>query len=869
MNRICCHHLGVLWLIGATFFGSGQILGLTFQDSLKGKPTDRLDTVSFSPDGSHLYAVGDGSTSVFERDAATGSLSLVEIHYHLGPGFPRGVTVSPDGRNVYVAIDHGLFGALEVYERSLPSGRLERIQTLIDGDEGVDGLRSAAAVAVSSDGRFVYTMSLQFAISPGTDLLAVFARDEASGRLTFVEAELAVIGQSLGNLGFLSSLVLSADGEHLYVSNFRSITLFAREAGSGALSYVESLTVGENGLPNTTFTAIVLSPDGRHLYAVQTDSTQGDGSLGVFDRQSSDGTLTYRGEQLPDMIADLGSPEAIVPSADGRQIYTASFAGTVGVFSRDVASGSLQLVELQTQAEHGAAGLDGAFEMGLSPDGSHVYSFGGEAFWAVFERQSSDGALSYVGAATVPRVDAVEGFHFPYAAALSPDGDHLYFVGLAADSIVHLARRADGSWRFVEALINAEGGVEGLDSPRAIAVSPDGFHVYAVSDRDNTLVTLARDPTSGSLTFLQALEFPIGGGYGRDFNGVALSPDGRYLYIIEDRIGLVGVLARDSTTGAVTFVDEDAFDSYNQDPTDLAPSPDGRHLYVASDVGIFLLDLDPDTGALSLRERFAASEVNALQLSADGRFLLAVRTGLYGTISSLQVWERSLVDGSLTLLEEHFDGQDGVEGLAAPRSVALAADGRRVYVVGRDDNALAVFDRDPERGSLSFVEALIQGEGTRSATGGVDGLVRPEHVLASNDNRSVYVLDTRLNAVSTFHVGCIAGPRTLCLNQDRFRVEADWRDPAGQSGPGEVVPVESNDSGLFWFFSPDNWELLVKVLDGCDFNERFWVFASATTDVEYTLQVTDTRSGETVMYLNPLGTAAPAITDTNALATCP
>ena len=62
---------------------------------------------------------------------------------------------------------------------------------------------------------------------------------------------------------------------------------------------------------------------------------------------------------------------------------------------------------------------------------------------------------------------------------------------------------------------------------------------------------------------------------------------------------------------------------------------------------------------------------------------------------------------------------------------------------------------------------------------------------------------------------------------------------------------------------------MVKILDGCGFNDHFWVFAAATTNVEYTLSVTDTQTGITKQYFNPLGTAAAAITDTGAFATCP
>ncbi len=48
-----------------------------------------------------------------------------------------------------------------------------------------------------------------------------------------------------------------------------------------------------------------------------------------------------------------------------------------------------------------------------------------------------------------------------------------------------------------------------------------------------------------------------------------------------------------------------------------------------------------------------------------------------------------------------------------------------------------------------------------------------------------------------------------------------------------------------------------------------WVYAAASNDVEYTLTVTDTATGRIARYDNPLGRRAPAVTDTQAFATCP
>ncbi|MEO1083646.1 MAG: hypothetical protein AAFY88_05340, partial [Acidobacteriota bacterium] len=117
---------------------------------------------------------------------------------------------------------------------------------------------------------------------------------------------------------------------------------------------------------------------------------------------------------------------------------------------------------------------------------------------------------------------------------------------------------------------------------------------------------------------------------------------------------------------------------------------------------------------------------------------------------------------------------------------------------------------------------------------------------------------------------CTDGPTELCVQQERFTVEVEWADFEGNTGPGRVVAeAESNDSGIFYFFAEDNWEMLVKVLDGCTFNGHYWVFAAATTNVGYTLTVTDGATGDRVSYRNPLGVSSPAITDAMALPTCP
>ena len=115
---------------------------------------------------------------------------------------------------------------------------------------------------------------------------------------------------------------------------------------------------------------------------------------------------------------------------------------------------------------------------------------------------------------------------------------------------------------------------------------------------------------------------------------------------------------------------------------------------------------------------------------------------------------------------------------------------------------------------------------------------------------------------------CTAGPTTMCLSGGRFRVEATYRTPSGQSGSGQAVAITA-DTGYFWFFDAANIEVIVKLLNACSFANRFWVFGAGLTNVEVTLTITDTRNGTVKTYTNPQGTAFQPVQDTNAFATCP
>jgi 6-phosphogluconolactonase len=117
-------------------------------------------------------------------------------------------------------------------------------------------------------------------------------------------------------------------------------------------------------------------------------------------------------------------------------------------------------------------------------------------------------------------------------------------------------------------------------------------------------------------------------------------------------------------------------------------------------------------------------------------------------------------------------------------------------------------------------------------------------------------------------LACIPSPTALCLNNSRFQVTATFDAGGGNSGMAHVGTLTS-DTGYLWFFSSDNVEAVVKVLDACGFNGHYWVFAGGLTNVKVTITVTDTEAHVSRQYLNPANTTFQPVQDTSAFATCP
>lgn len=151
----------------------------------------------------------------------------------------------------------------------------------------------------------------------------------------------------------------------------------------------------------------------------------------------------------------------------------------------------------------------------------------------------------------------------------------------------------------------------------------------------------------------------------------------------------------------------------------------------------------------------------------------------------------------------------------------------------------------------------------------------------------VNTLRTRATSFSVAPGGpdlCLPGAQTLCIDHRpgdrRFRITMGWSTAidGGQSGQATVTPLASlgfASGGLLSFF-PGTPEVLIKVLDACSFNDRFWVFGAPTTTLGFELVVEDLfakslgapeqRYKYTVVNVD--GQTATAFSDTDAFDTC-
>jgi len=345
---------------------------------------------ALSPDGKFLYAVSyaDDALVVFRRDVDTGTLEFVEMLQDGINGVDGlegvfSIVVSPDGKHVYTA--SWFDDAVAVFERNTLTGTLSYTGYLYHEEiDGVGWTTNAPYMKISNDGNNIYTA--------GTDeqAIAVFSRDSATGALTHLESVKEGVDGVQG-LASTCPFALSPDGKNLYIGSWadKAITVFERNTETGALTFLEMHKDGINGVDGLgPVIYVAVSPDGLHVYT----TGQQDKSINLFSRDEDTGSLTLIGTQEACISGEGGEDmaDSLTFSPDGLFAYVAwRDKSALSVCKRDTDSGSLILRETKKNGYNSVDGLDGVWSVSISSDGKNIYAPGPyDHAIAVFSRNS-------------------------------------------------------------------------------------------------------------------------------------------------------------------------------------------------------------------------------------------------------------------------------------------------------------------------------------------------------------------------------------------------------------------------------------------------------------------------------------------------
>jgi 6-phosphogluconolactonase (cycloisomerase 2 family) len=269
---------------------------------------DGADGLCLSPDGKHLYVAGytDDAVAAFSCSAG-GALTAVGVT----PGLEgaRDVAVSPDGAHVYAALAGS--DSLAVLERDPATGALALLSIMANGSDGVTHMETPTEVEVSADGAQVYVTAYT------SDAILWFSRDAATGALTpagLLQDEV----DGVDGLNGAHGLALAPGGDAVLVAAYLdgSVTAFARDPASGALTFASMVADGAGGVAALdNVRDVVVSPSGDRVYA------SGSGEDAVVGLKLEPATLALSPLQTI-AVGDL--PRGLALSPDGRSLYVCS-----------------------------------------------------------------------------------------------------------------------------------------------------------------------------------------------------------------------------------------------------------------------------------------------------------------------------------------------------------------------------------------------------------------------------------------------------------------------------------------------------------------------------------------------------------------
>lgn len=391
----------------------------------------------------------------------------------------------------------------------------------------------------------------------------------------------------------------------------------------------------------------------------------------------------------------------------------------------------------------------GSRAIALSPDGRNVYVAASRSnAVAVFRRNPKTGALGQASGAAgcVAAKGAYEcgkaiGLNGPNSVAVSPNGRNVYVTSRGSNAVAAFQRnRSTGALHQLPGAAGCISGVPlpgcaggtALLGPDVVVVSPDGRNVYVGSFFGNAVAVFDRDPGSGALSqppgsagCVAAATSGCASGLALGApEGMAISGDGKSVYVATALSSAVVVLVRDPSTGALA-----QSTSGSGCIVDVALSGCTAGVQLDGANAVAVSPDDDDAYATSL----FSNSVTSFTRASSGN--LAQKEGTTGCL----VWLRAV-------------GCSFGRALSSPEGLAVSPDGANVYTAAFATGAIDVLDRNVESGVVAQKPGRPGCLAPRSVPGCTQAraLRGVSSIALSPNGRYLYSTSFGSNAVNVF-----------------------------------------------------------------------------------------------------------------------
>lgn len=741
----------VLLILPSSVRLEAQVLNFKHRNIGRLAGVEYVGGMVFSPDNKFAYTASGAGFGVFEFNAATGQLTMVEIENMQAYGIQQmGVDNGMGGNNIILSHDGNFAYATRtsskdvyIFKRDNVTGKLQYLESLTSMDSG----NFSTSLTISDDDLFLYVGN-----SP---IVNVYKRNISTGKLTPVKRDYSV---PHGNI------YISNDGQFMYTSD-KYMKVYQRNPGTGITSLLEEHLEWSASLGEVSYLAV--TPDEKFIFA----GTRAKG-IGRFSRNATTGKLTFMGMFSPPGVAEVNN---MVITPAGTRLYVTSYKKLTS-YSIDQLGNIVLLDKIDNDIYISYYGL------ALSNNAEYIVTFGAKSFENAIEtlKENSESKLESVKVYN-SSVTLNKGLANVFAEAISPDNKYIYTASMEDKCFAAFQSGISEGGQMTE--INRI-SFDDLPIPntliRKLVLSPDGKDLYAFA-----VESTAAEPTkllhfniddNGAVSYAELIAFST------TLLDLEFNNTGQFAYITanDKTLAIYKVETSGQLTLSRTLNSSDM--GYYWGPEQIKISSDGKWLLLtcmidANDpaVRLFTFALDNATGNIEL---ITSVEATIASYKNTTKLMLAESRGILYFVSiypDLRVraytWDAGTgkIGNRIQIFDQYMDAD----------WACLTPDENLLLVNSYDETSVFGFYEDGQMAYLGSEKKI--GVISWSAGGGESG---SERFLFPKNSTAIYAVRQSGNGVYVYERGykippiqprnviAVSGDRQIKISWDKSK-EAD------------------------------------------------------------------------------------------------